>query len=221
MKLLALDTFSARLQVALQVDNELIVHCEESPRMHAALILPLIDKCLVEADVTLDQLDAIAFGRGPGSFTGLRIASSVTQALAHVHSLPVRPVSNLQALAQTTYRRHGKGKVCSLLDARMSEVYMGCFELADGLMRPVDNEAVLPPEAVTLPNSNWSVAGDGWQAYESAYLMSPENIDGVFADIYPEITDLMLLAHHTDNQSALSATPVYLRNRVAWRKENG
>ena len=134
MKLLAIDTASARCSAALWCDGTLLQRAVPTPREHAQLILPMIDALLAEAGSGLRQMDGIAFGRGPGSFTGLRVAAAVTQGLAAGADLPVFPVSDLRALAaqaqaaRTTAAERPGELLLACMDARMGEIYWGAFE---------------------------------------------------------------------------------------------
>ena len=127
----------------------------------------MIDQLMVQAGVRLQDLDAIAFGRGPGSFMGVRIAAGVAQGIAFAWSLPVVPVSTLAAIAQTANAQTGAPHVLAAIDARMNEVYWGAYSLSDaGHMQLVGEELVIAPERVTLPEGReWSGAGTGWSAH--------------------------------------------------------
>jgi tRNA threonylcarbamoyladenosine biosynthesis protein TsaB len=155
VKILSLDTATEGCSAALWIDGDIIHRGAEFERGHGERILPMIDELLGAAGLTLSGLDAIAFGRGPGSFTGVRLAASVTQGLAFGADLPVVPISDLQAVAQRALRL-GTGATRTVVcnDARMSEVYWACFETsAEGLMSPVGRERVGKPATVTLPES--------------------------------------------------------------------
>lgn len=149
--LLALDTATEACSVALLHDGKVLSHYEVIPRLHAQRLLPMIKDLLAEAGVAMSALDAIAFGRGPGAFTGVRIAIGVVQGLAFALERPVLPVSNLAVLAQRAFREHGVSQVASAIDARMDEVYWGCYRETAGEMRLLGNEAVMAPELATLP----------------------------------------------------------------------
>ena len=151
IKLLAIDTAESACSAALMVDGEVRSRMEQAARGHSERILPMMQSLLSEAGCSLNDLDTLAFGRGPGSFTGLRIAAGVIQGSALGAGLPVVPVSTLRALAQGAFRMHGARQVLSALDARMAEVYWGAYAL-DGkdLMQPLIDELVCAPEAVPV-----------------------------------------------------------------------
>jgi len=160
MRLLALDTATEACSVALLLGDQIRVREEEAGRRAAELILGMIDALLTEAGVCLQELDAIAFGRGPGGFTGVRLAASVTQGLAFGADLPVVPVSDLAALAQRALEEEpGVSRVLAVSDARMQEVYWGCYERReDGLAVLLGDEQVGAPETVALPAA-WTDSG--------------------------------------------------------------
>ncbi|MDM8563559.1 tRNA (adenosine(37)-N6)-threonylcarbamoyltransferase complex dimerization subunit type 1 TsaB, partial [Candidatus Marithioploca araucensis] len=136
MKLLAFDASSPACSCALYLDGEITERYEIAPRQHAALILPMADELLTEAGLKPIELEGIAFGRGPGSFTGLRIASGVAQGIAFAADIPVAPISSLATLAQAAYIENGAQKVLAAIDARMSEVYWGMYVIdKQGIMR--------------------------------------------------------------------------------------
>jgi len=181
----------------------------------------MAEDCLAEAGIGLEALDAVAFGRGPGSFTGLRIATGVAQGIAFGADLPVVPVSNLAAAAAAAFRLHGWRRVLVALDARMDEIYAAAFELgASGLPAPVGDEALLAPAALARP-------GDGdWRGVGSAFAAWPElaarlGLAEADAGVAPLARDLLGLAADALGRGAAvaaeDALPVYLRERVAWR----
>ncbi|VFT08487.1 putative protease with chaperone activity [Pseudomonas aeruginosa] len=149
--LLALDTSTEACSVALLHEGRALSHYEVIPRLHAQRLLPMVRDLLDEAGVALSAVDAIAFGRGPGAFTGVRIAIGVVQGLAFALQRPVLAVSDLAILAQRAYREQGAERVAAAIDARMDEVYWGCYQLQQGEMRLAGSEAVLPPERVAVP----------------------------------------------------------------------
>ena len=219
MNLLALETATDCCSVALLLGDEVIEDHRLAPRQHAALILPMIDGVLAAAGIDRRALDAIAFGRGPGAFTGLRIAAGVTQGLALGLDRPVVPVSTLAALAQAS----GAGRVLAALDARLGEVYYGYYTRgADGLVTADVDDALAPPQAIALPaDASWHGAGvgPGWTAYgEVLATRLGERVDAVDGEAQPRAGGLARLAAAAflrgDAVSAELALPTYLRDRV-------
>lgn len=220
--LLALDTATEACSVALLHDGKVLSHYEVIPRLHAQRLLPMIQSLLGEAGVDLAAVDAIAFGRGPGAFTGIRIAIGVVQGLAFALDRPVLPVSNLAVLAQRALREHGVQQVAAAIDARMDEVYWGCYRAEQGEMRLQGVEAVLPPEQASLPRGaggDWFAAGTGWGAYGARIAVQPIGQDG---GMLPHAEDLLQLAGFAwargEGLPADQAQPVYLRDKVATPK---
>ncbi|MDY7559310.1 tRNA (adenosine(37)-N6)-threonylcarbamoyltransferase complex dimerization subunit type 1 TsaB [Pseudomonas sp. 10B1] len=219
--LLALDTATEACSVALLHDGKVLSHYEVIPRLHAQRLLPMIKDLLAEAGITLSAVDAIAFGRGPGAFTGVRIAIGVVQGLAFALERPVLPVSNLAVLAQRAWRERGARQIASAIDARMDEVYWGCYRETGGEMRLAGIEAVLPPEQVALPDDatgEWFGAGTGW-GYAQRIAVK---VAGSDAQLLPHAQDLLTLATFAWERGeavvADQAQPVYLRDKVATPK---
>jgi len=219
--LLALDTATEACSVALLHEGRVLSHSELIPRLHAQRLLPMIQTLLAEAGLALTAVDALAFGRGPGAFTGVRIAVGVVQGLAFALERPVLPVSTLATIAQRAHREHGVEQVAVAIDARMDEVYWGCYRLQQGEMRLAGFEAVLPPEQASLPRDGtgrWFGAGTGWN-YGERLAVKPAALD---ATLLPHAEDLLLLASHAWQRGeavvADQAQPVYLRDNVATPK---
>ncbi len=224
MKILALDTATNACSAALLLDGSSIQRYQIAPREHSSLILAMLDELMAEAGVSLSTLDAIAFGQGPGSFVGLRIAASVTQGIAFSHELPVVPVSSLAALAQGS----GFDNTLTAFDARMGEVYWGAYSRnSDNIMELVGVEMVCKPGQVICPGNTdmtrWAGVGTGWSAYEKELT---KQLPGVVyqADIlYPEAKDIAILgANRLKLGGAVAAQdvqPVYIRNQVAKSKK--
>ena len=221
MNILALDTAGQGCSVALLAGERLIERYEAAPRRHAAALLPMAEECLAEAGRALGELDAVAFGRGPGSFTGLRIATSVAQGIAFGDGLAVVPVSNLAAGAVAAHRLHGWRRVLVAFDARMDEVYAATFQLdAHDLPVTLGEEALLAPAAVVLPaGAACCGAGSAFAAYPA--LAAQLGLEAVDAAIAPRARDLLTLAVDAVRRGATvaaeEALPVYLRERVAWQ----
>jgi tRNA threonylcarbamoyladenosine biosynthesis protein TsaB len=225
VNILALDTAGQGCSVALLAGGRIIERYEATPRRHAAELLPMAEKCLAEAGIGLPELDAVAFGRGPGSFTGLRIATSVAQGIAFGAGLPVVPVSNLAAGAVAAMRLHGWRRVLVAYDARMDEVYAASFETGDdGVPRLLGEEALLTPATLALADA---AAGPGdWHGAGSAFATWPElagrlGLVDADASIAPLARDLLGIAGELlargQTVAAEAALPVYLRERVAWQ----
>ena len=164
MKLLAIDTSTEACSAAVLIDGEIRERYRLAPREHTHLILPMIDELLRESDLKVGGLDAVAFGRGPGAFTGLRIAAGVVQGIAFGADLPVVPVSSLAALAQGGYRETGACRVLAAIDARIQEVYWAACEFDDaGQLQMIGDEVVCSPEQVPIPGGDdWHGVGSGW-----------------------------------------------------------
>lgn len=238
MTLLALETATeacsvALLSVSADGRHTLIARRRHAPRQQTELILPMVDEVLAEAGLALTDLDALAYSRGPGAFTGVRIAAAVTQGLALGSDLPVIAVSSLQALAQGAARREGARAVLACLDARMQEVYAGAFaQDADGIMQPLSAEVACRPEAVPpgLMTAWAGVAGEGsagmgsgWATY-GELLAASLPVARRFGEFEPDAEDVALLALPSLRAGqALApelALPVYLRDDV-WKKLPG
>jgi tRNA threonylcarbamoyladenosine biosynthesis protein TsaB len=224
MKILALDTATEACSAALLTDGALIVREDEFERGHAEHILPMIDAVLAEGRTTLQALDAIAFGRGPGGFTGVRLAASVTQGLAFGASRPVVPVSDLAAVAQRVLDLEPSAErvlVCN--DARMREVYWACFERRGGLAAAVTVEAVSPAQAVTLPDkwgdAPFAAAGRGFRVYPELQPRWAAWIHHAYTELLPHAREVARLAAAEvlagRTQPPGEALPVYLRDDVA------
>ncbi|MEP7313318.1 MAG: tRNA (adenosine(37)-N6)-threonylcarbamoyltransferase complex dimerization subunit type 1 TsaB [Pseudomonadota bacterium] len=226
MRILALDTASGLCSAALLLGDQVRVRAQATRREHAHLILPMIDSLLREADVTLTSLDAIAFGRGPGSFTGLRIAASVTQGLALGASLPVLPISDLRALAQQAFDL-GAGSAPPLaalacMDARMREVYWSLHR-ADAAGLAIDApERVAAAALVNLQGmdpARVAAAGCGLAAYADTLAVIGLSSSLSLAQAEPHARDIARLAAADFAaglaQDAAGAVPVYLRDNVA------
>lgn len=222
MKLLAIDTATEACSAALEIDGAASERWVEAPREHGDRLLAMIDALLVEAGITATALDALAFGRGPGAFTGVRIATGVAQGVAYALDLPVLRISTLATLAQGAYRGHGAAQVVAAIDARMGEVYWGAFAAdTDGTMRPVQGEQVAAPDAVEVPpGTGWYGVGTGWAAHGAvlARRLGP----ALAADLggaLPRAVDMLPLARAAwtagEAVTAAAAVPVYLRDRVA------
>ena len=221
-RLLAIETAETGCSAALWMEGVVQEHFEIVPRRHSELILQMVERVLADAGVVKSGIDAIAFGRGPGSFTGVRIATGVAQGIAYALDRPVVPVSTLVALAQGVFRTHGNRSVLPAFDARMHEVYWCPCKLGkEGLMRAAGAEEVVAPENVAAPaDDGWCGAGSGWQSY-GEILGRSLGVNGLerYDEALCHARDIAELAvpmfERGDSVAAGEALPVYLRNRVA------
>ncbi|MFZ2724893.1 MAG: tRNA (adenosine(37)-N6)-threonylcarbamoyltransferase complex dimerization subunit type 1 TsaB [Methylococcaceae bacterium] len=222
MKLLAVETATEACSAALAIDGVITHRFALAPREHTQLILPMIDELIAEAGLRPQDLDVLAFGCGPGSFTGVRIATGVIQGLAFGLDIPVVPVSTLAAMAQAFFEANPQEETAYVgLDARMDEIFWGVYQRdAEGFAVLLGEEAVLPASMVESINkigagigSAWAVYGDvllarlsGWvNRYESNHLPTARAI----AELGVRGVDLGLAV------PVEQAMPVYLRNKVA------
>ena len=221
MKLLAVETATEACSAALLIDGEVTERFEIAPRQHTQLILPMVDQLLNDAGLKLTELDGLAFSRGPGAFTGVRIATGVIQGLAFAADLPVAPVSTLAAMAYGQYRAAGQPNILSAIDARMGEIYWGGYQFSSsGAMTESIPEQVVSSAKAQLPESGaWLGVGSGWQS-DGEVLMARlgERLTATNAALLPHAADIALLAapiiERGDGLSAANALPVYLRDQV-------
>lgn len=223
MKLLALDTAVTACSVALLTEAGLLESGMQAERVQAETLLPMVEKLLAEAGLRLGALDAVAFGRGPGAFTGLRVAASVAQGLAYGAGLPVVPVSNLAALAAAAHVRHGVGRILACLDARMQEVYWAAYGVEGDAVQALTQESLSPPADVVPPaGAAWFGAGSGWSAYPEALEARVTGLQGVDGTLAAGAGDIARLAYKAFQQGETvvpeRAIPVYLRDKVATPK---
>ncbi|MET0066353.1 MAG: tRNA (adenosine(37)-N6)-threonylcarbamoyltransferase complex dimerization subunit type 1 TsaB [Candidatus Thiodiazotropha sp.] len=228
MKILAIETATEACSAALLIDQSLSLRHEIKPRGHSELVLGMMDALLAEAGVSLRALDALAFGRGPGSFTGVRIATGVIQGAALGADLPVLPVSTLGALAQRGYRELGQECLLPAYDARMGELYWAAYRVGQqGLVEPVIEEQVATAGQVSLPDGEgWYGVGSGWGCCaEPLQARLGGRLRG-FTDVFHcSAEDVVRLAAEEFRQgravSPEQALPVYLRNQVAQKPAQG
>ena len=221
LRLLAIETATESCSAALLVDGRIIERSEIAPRRHAELILPMIESLLAEAGLSRRQIDGIAVGRGPGAFTGVRLAISVAQGIALGLDVPVVPVSSLAALAQDVPAELD-APILAVIDARMGEIYAGTFRRnADGLVEAIGEESVGHADQLGVPpGADWCVVGSGWAVYRDALSRclprEPVWADGVRqpqARAVARLAAPQFAAGHAVAPEA--ALPVYLRDKVA------
>ncbi|MCS3606462.1 tRNA (adenosine(37)-N6)-threonylcarbamoyltransferase complex dimerization subunit type 1 TsaB [Erwinia rhapontici] len=228
-RILAIDTATEACSVALLNEDRLLAHFELCAREHTQRILPLVQQILQEGGVALKDLDALAFGRGPGSFTGVRIGIGIAQGLSLGANLPLIGVSTLKTMAQSAWRLHGASRVLAAIDARMGEVYWAEYQRDEqGNWQGEETEAVLKPDAAAARmaalSGQWACVGTGWQAWPQ--LAENSALALTLSDVtLPCAEDMLPLA-----QQALAAgltvapehaEPTYLRNEVTWKKLPG
>lgn len=226
MRLLAIDTSAEACSAALYLDGEIAERFAIQPQRQSELILPMMDELLAAAGLAVADLDALAFGRGPGSFTGVRIATGVAQGAAFAADIPVVPVSTLAALAQGHLRETGHAWVLAAFDARMNEVYWAaCVPDASGTMRAIGEELIVPPGEVPVPDGGgWHGVGSGWGAYATSLRdRLGDRVSLVSAAVQCRARDVARIAA-VDFAAGLAvpaerALPVYLRDRVAWKRQ--
>jgi tRNA threonylcarbamoyladenosine biosynthesis protein TsaB len=218
MKILAIDTSSAICSVALLIEDKVISVDKKLPLQQAQHILPMINELLCSNEIELKQLNALAFGCGPGSFTGIRIATSVIQGLGFGLNKPIIPISSLAALAQAAYHDLGWKKLLVGIDARIQEVYWGAYQVGEhGLVSLIGKEIVIKPEELLFPESfDWYGVGDAWDIYRNQIHFQPLAID---MNRFPLALGVLELAKsfylRKEWVSAAEALPVYVRDNVA------
>ena len=230
MKLLAFETATEACSVALYLDGEIIERHEVAPRLHAEYALPWAEALLAEAGIKRSQLDTIAISRGPGAFTGVRLAIALAQGIALALDRPVVAVSTLQVIAADmppTLRKQGrdgeaKQRILAAIDARMGEVYVGAFERRGDELVGLSTEMVCAPQAVTLPDDlgGWNAVGTGFAALDGALAAHlGEHLSSIDASVLPHAGDLARLAAAAYARGEAIAPeriePAYLRNDVA------
>ncbi len=218
MKILAFDTSTHWLSVACGHGSRWFTRAERAGEAHSERLLPLVDAALEDAGWKLGDLDGIAFGAGPGSFTGVRIACGVAQGLAMGGGLPVVAVPTLAALAQAAWKTHGATRVFACLDARMREVYVAAYSRDGGKWQEVLAPAVLKPVDVALPDeSGWFGAGDGFTVWpELAARPGMTTVDALATPDAIAIAELALPRFLAGEAvPAAQARPLYVRHHVA------
>lgn len=222
MKILAVETSTDACSAALFIDGEIHEKFQIAPREHTKLILPMIDGLMAEAGLRPQQLDAMALSRGPGSFTGVRIATGVVHGIAFGADLPVAMVSTLASMAQDYFNRHTATKLAfTALDARMEEIFWGVYRRgALGLAELAGDETVTPASEVIFPDQDGVGIGSGWGAYPEILSARIGNrLQRVEIEVWPRAACIAQLGAHIHGQglsvAVEQAMPVYLRDKVA------
>lgn len=222
MKILAIDTSTEACSAALYLDGELIERYLVAPRKHIELLKPMVDEVMKAAEIDVSELTGLAFGAGPGSFAGLRVACAFIQGMGAGLEIPVVPVSTLKAMAQQVLDTHSDRTVLVMLDAKMKEVYWGVYRLEDKevvtvLPEQVTNIDEIPNFTGIVGLANIIGAGDGWNVVPNwVEALQPEFIE---KNVYPRAGEIALLSiDDFENGMALDAdqvSPIYLRNNIA------
>lgn len=217
MKLLALETSTEYCSVALWQDGEITQRCELAGQKHSELLMPMISDLLQATSHKLQAIDGIAFGKGPGSFTGVRIACGVAQGLALGADLPVAGICTLEALAESS----GKDRVIAALDARMGELYLAAYEKREGVWQEVIEPCLCKPEQLPeVPGAGWFGCGSGF-ATQGAVLEAAygARMTGADDSAVPQAAAVAVLGvarfARGEGVDAAQALPLYLRDKVA------
>ncbi|MEM5528372.1 tRNA (adenosine(37)-N6)-threonylcarbamoyltransferase complex dimerization subunit type 1 TsaB [Gammaproteobacteria bacterium AS21] len=234
-KILALDTSTDACSVALHIDGESHEIFKVVARKHTHELLPMVQELLAQAQLSVAQLDAIAFGRGPGSFAGIRIATGVAQGLAFAADLGVIPISSLAALAQGYYREKNTElsneqwaelEIVTAFDARMNELYWGSYCIKEGTAQLVLDERVGGPDHLLLNDNHnkYIGVGSGFNYLASMNKRTVEQLTLIESSRHPHSQDIVAIAHTEfllgNMVDAAAAQPVYLRNQVTWKKKD-
>ncbi|MFG6665963.1 tRNA (adenosine(37)-N6)-threonylcarbamoyltransferase complex dimerization subunit type 1 TsaB [Halomonas sp. HNIBRBA4712] len=226
--LLALDASSSACSAALiraeGEHRECLARFEHTPRAHTQRLMPMVDEVLTEAGITPQALDGVAYGQGPGSFTGLRIAAGAAQGLAFGLDCPLVGVSTLEALALQAHRRYHFRHIVTALDARMGEVYTAVWHCQDDVAKRLDSEVVVAPQHVTLPafEPDWVGVGSGFTLWEQFDDLLKASMTQHLDDLEPRAEEMAWIGlralQNGGGKAPIEVQPVYLRNDVAWKK---
>jgi tRNA threonylcarbamoyladenosine biosynthesis protein TsaB len=225
-RILAIDTGAESCSAALSVEGQLYQRYEPTPREHSKFVLPMVDSLLQESGLKLADLNGIAYIRGPGSFTGLRIGVSVVQGLAYAANLPTLGLSSLHCLAASaleTYSLQPSKTLLVMLDARMNEVYWAQYRVEQGRPSLVGQESVGKPEHIIIDGDSGLVGlGSGWNYQAQLSTDIQTRLEEVYPEHNTRATDIFSLLEFLGDEAepfgASSALPVYVRNKVSWKK---
>jgi tRNA threonylcarbamoyladenosine biosynthesis protein TsaB len=220
--ILAIDTTAELCSAAIASGNKVYARTLIAPKLQAQKMLSLIEGLLTETGLAVNQLDAIAFGAGPGSFTGLRVACGIAQGLAFGADLPVIPISSLRTIAWMVHQQNQADHVMAALDARQHQIYWGLYKYDPKLLMKLQgDEVVVSPGLAPLPKKieTWVGAGSGWKAYRDELIQhTGDQQFAVHEELLPEAEALVELAcndfNHKAGLPAHMAKPEYVRNKV-------
>ncbi|KFZ38579.1 hypothetical protein HR45_03915 [Shewanella mangrovi] len=225
--ILALDTCTELCSAALQTAAGRWHESANAPREHSQRLLPMVQSLLTQANIGMEDIGLLAYGRGPGSFTGIRICTSMTQGLALAREIPVIGISTLAAMAQQAITEHGAKQVICAIDARMGEIYWAAYEAQNGMAVEVAAEQVSAPDALTVPFENDTpiyCCGTGFETYTDLLHINSQ-LTLLDAVKYPNANAMLALAERGWQQGLATSVdelqPVYLRDTVAWKKLPG
>lgn len=221
--ILALDTSTEACSTALLLPNgDIEESFQIAPKQHAELILPMIDKLMTKEGISFNHLDAIAFGQGPGSFIGLRVAACVAQGIAFATQKPVIPISSLQALAQIGHWETKASHIIAGWDARLKAVYWGAYMIQDSkIMQTIVSDCIQVPCDIVLPTGDWLAVGNAWEIYHTQItdVRFKTHCDIWNKAAYPHARALAYIAKHHflagKTYPPEAAQPFYVRNEVA------
>lgn len=219
MNILALDTSTEICSVALCCDDKIFDRYEIAAQRHTELLIPMIESVLNEAGITREELDVLAYTKGPGSFTGLRITVGVTQGLSLALDIPAIPISTLQVIAQRCFREFNKTNVLVAIDARMNQVYWGGYQLSSkNIMQEIINDRLDNPQNISVPNENcFFGAGNGWNVYRNELISQIKHLEA-YSTLFPHSRDMIPLAQfflaNGCYVNAEQIKPIYLRNNI-------
>lgn len=228
--LLVVDASSSICSVAVQKGEQRFSEHQEQPRKQAQILLPMVKDILAQAELSVEQLDGIAFGSGPGSFTGIRIATSIIQGLSLMNDIPVYGISSLQAQAWQAYKLHGWENILPIMNAHMGELFLAGYQVQKGELIELTQPQVIKTENLSQTtlmsalsvDQNWKVAGDGSEFIQNFPSGLQQLIDEHDASVRPVAESMMdlAIAAWQKNEFARAETqqPVYLRDSVAWKK---
>lgn len=225
MNILAFDTATHACTIALSVGGKVTARHDIAPKEHASLLLPQIQALCDEASFDLAKLNAIAFGAGPGSFMGVRLATAMAQGLGFGLNVPLIPISTLQILAQTAFEKTGEKDMVVGWDARMDEIYWGLYHIdASGIAQPVTLDQLSRPKAVDIKSHaalGFCLVGNAWSVYANELPPQFHAAASRFTDFYPDAKAMLTIAmqKYQRGETVLPALahPHYLRHHVANR----
>ena len=221
--MIAIDTATEACSVAVLCGGEVRCRYEVAAKIHAKILLPMLDELMAESQLTPQQLDAVAFGRGPGGFTGVRIGTAAAQAIALGADIPVAPVSDLAAIAARVNRENGDEKVAVAIDARMGEVYWAAYEAERAEPQLIGTEIVCAPQNVAVLDNQWVAAGTAWETYPDVLKAASQARLEEHSSHLPHAIDILKIGAEIIQQARgvapENALPVYLRDNVARTEE--